>query len=222
MKNKGYLLVFFGLSLVYLILTLVESKFLLPFIKPWLIPALLLWVVMEKVSSKALITALFFSFLGDVLLIFEQQSFFIFGLSAFLITQVFYTYIFSKKIKLNFKIIGVFLPFLASYMTLFLFLIWNGLKDLKIPVIVYALIISMMLLMALARFRSHKNLGNAQIAFGALLFVVSDSLLAFKMFQSHFNTDSFWIMLTYLAAQYLIANGIRVDEQLKTFSQSHN
>jgi len=222
MKNRGYLIGFLILSMVYLILILSSNQSALPFIKPLLIPALMIWVIMEKVSSRALLSALFFSLLGDVLLIFDHSSYFIAGLSSFLVTQLIYTYIFSRDLKLSFKTIGVFLPFLASYLTFFLFFIWNGLGELKIPVIIYATVITTMLLMALARFRSHKNPGNAQIAFGALLFVISDSLLAYKMFQSGLVTDSFWIMLTYLAAQFFIANGIRVSEELKTFYPTHN
>jgi uncharacterized membrane protein YhhN len=125
-------------------------------------------------------------------------------------------------LKFSFKNIGVFLPYLTAYLIVLLFFIWNELGNHTIPVIVYAVVITNMRLMALTRFRNQKNTGNAQIVIGALLFITSDSLLAFQMFRSGFITDSFWIMLTYLAVQLFIANGIRVSEQFKTISPKHS
>lgn len=52
--------------------------------------------------------------------------------------------------------------------------------------------------------------GTALTALGALLFVTSDTILAFRTFTPHLHDDiwTFYVMATYLAAQALIAMGI--------------
>ena len=50
--------------------------------------------------------------------------------------------------------------------------------------------------------------GNLYVFFGAIAFVISDSILAINKFYAPFEKSSFFIMLTYLVAQYLIVVGI--------------
>ncbi|MNR13000.1 YhhN-like protein [compost metagenome] len=83
-----------------------------------------------------------------------------------------------------------------------------SLGDLKIPVIVYASVISIMLLFAFNGFLVWKNPGNKYIFVGAIVFVISDSILAINKFYAPVERSSFFIMLTYLVAQYLIVVGI--------------
>jgi uncharacterized membrane protein YhhN len=83
-----------------------------------------------------------------------------------------------------------------------------ALGDLKIPVIVYASVISVMLLFAYNGLLIWKKPANQYVFFGALFFVVSDSILAINKFHMPIQKSSFIIMLTYLVAQYLIVKGI--------------
>jgi len=59
----------------------------------------------------------------------------------------------------------------------------------------------------------HKAYGM-YVVFGAILFVISDSILAIRKFKMPVAQGDFLIMLTYLAAQFLITWGI-----LKTMDQ---
>ena len=82
------------------------------------------------------------------------------------------------------------------------------LGNLLLPVFVYAMTISIMLLFALKGFMNWHKPANSYILIGAIIFVASDSILAFDKFYAPIQYSSFFIMITYLTAQYLIVMGI--------------
>lgn len=86
-------------------------------------------------------------------------------------------------------------------------LLYPTLRDLKIPVIVYAGVLTSMLLVAAHSFNWQTNIGKWVIA-GAFLFVASDSLLAINKFYQPFNNAGLAIMATYGLAQLFIVIGL--------------
>ena len=181
-------------------------------VKPLIIPALAFYFFFSIRQRNRLVLllfmALFFSWAGDVILIFEAVNpiYFMLGLVAFLLAHITYTFIFNKSSK-DFK------PRIFTYSTGFLLIIfgalmvllmWPGLGELKIPVAVYTLIIMMMGLSALFR----KAAGASMVLIGAMLFITSDSLLALNKFYEAFSGADFWVMLTYILAQYFIVSGM--------------
>jgi uncharacterized membrane protein YhhN len=81
------------------------------------------------------------------------------------------------------------------------------LGSMKIPVSVYGVVISFMLMLALHMIFS-KNKRSAQLLIGgAVFFIVSDSLLAMNKFYSPFDAAGILIMLTYGLAQMLLVLG---------------
>ena len=178
-------------------------------LKPFLVPALLLFYLgpPRRSLNRTLLGAIGFSTLGDLLLIFDGRSFFILGLLSFLLAHLFYIWIFrqkSKAITLDVKnsLLGIIM--LVYYVALMSYL-WPHLGDMRIPVMVYGLVISAMLWMAALLVK--KSWGWL-IAIGASLFVVSDSLLSVRLFVHTFDYDAFWVMLTYLSAQLCIVYGL--------------
>ncbi|NJM25768.1 MAG: lysoplasmalogenase [Bacteroidia bacterium] len=79
---------------------------------------------------------------------------------------------------------------------------------LKIPVVIYALVLVTMVLSALYRFGKTTTLSFWLVLGGALLFMTSDSLLAINKFIAPLPMAGFWIMLTYGAAQWCIVVGL--------------
>ena len=80
----------------------------------------------------------------------------------------------------------------------------------KIPVLLYALVLTVMVLQALFRY-GHTNTPSFWFVFlGALLFMVSDSLIAVNKFLSPFGLAGLSITATYILAQFLIASGLRL------------
>ena len=183
--------------------------------KPLLIPALMLLLVFTPTTAPRkylLLTGLFFSWLGDMFLLFEDKNslFFIFGLVCFLTTHIFYIIYFLKiqsaAVSLL-KKLPVLILLVIGYGSTLVWLLFSHLGDLKIPVMVYAAVICTMLLCSLHIFNKVNKPANIWYLSGAALFVASDSLLAINKFYQPFAFAGVFIMLTYCAAQYFIVNG---------------
>lgn len=218
MKNELFLKSYIGLSILYLLIVLLGHEPIAWFIKPFLIPFLILGVYFSAnfSSKKFLLTALTFSWIGDVILLFADRDelFFISGLIAFLISHLVYIITFSKQLKMrsrkNNAVFWIGVTVIIAYLLIMLALLLPSLGDLKIPVFVYALVISTMLLFAFKGFLIWKEPANWYILLGAIIFVSSDSILAFDKFYvgASIMQAPFLIMVTYLLAQYLIVKGI--------------
>lgn len=153
----------------------------------------------------AILVGLLFSLIGDVFLI-VPQTYFIFGLVSFLFAHIFYATAFFKAGEGEFKVAS-----LAAFLIGLLILALNyaGVPDaLKIPVIVYAGAISLMLCFALNFYLTKKTPKALFALSGAFLFVVSDSILAFNRFTYEFFYAKLFILATYFTAQWLIARSV--------------
>lgn len=186
------------------------------FTKPLLMPLLMLAFTMEAGvngrSQRHLLVALFFSWLGDVFLLFEQRNgiFFILGLSSFLTAHIIYIIYFSgipSDKSSYFRKRPVMFLAVVAYVIELLYLLWPGLGALKLPVLVYALVIGSMLCMALWQYGRLRDRTALLFILGALLFVLSDSILALDRFRGHHAWSGVLVMTTYVAAQVLIALG---------------
>lgn len=183
--------------------------------KPLLVPvlAILLFFSTTVAPRKYLIvTGLFFSWLGDMFLLFEEKNslFFIFGLVCFLTTHVCYIIYFIKIQSANFSLLKkqpVLLILVIGYGITLVWFLYPYLKELKIPVMVYAAVICTMLLCSLHVFLKVNRPANILYVAGAAFFVLSDSLLAINKFYQPVAFAGVFIMLTYCAAQYFIVKG---------------
>ena len=183
--------------------------------KPFLVPVLIAFFILQTKSishsaKKFVVLALVFSWLGDLLLMFETRSsnFFIFGLIAFLLAHLFYTYYFIKSAEENGVKMKWWLgiPILAYY-AVFMFILYPHLAGMLWPVRIYGLVISFMLLTALNFLNIKTKPAGNLITTGASLFVLSDSLLAINKFYISLDHAGIYIMLTYGLAQLLITTG---------------
>ena len=191
-----------------------------PMIRYWTkpIPILLLIAALLKVRrpkfSNWYLIGLVGSLLGDISLLFQNETpiLFIIGLLFFLSAHI--LYITSFQTILNDSILPLFksIPTLffsgmfLLYAIVFYYTIYPTLGDMKIPVAIYIIVILSMLIRAyLLNVQLHKaNL----IFFGAVFFVISDSILAFNKFFLPIPHASLLIMGTYYLAQILIFLGI--------------
>jgi uncharacterized membrane protein YhhN len=181
-------------------------------------------VVKDKynIFHRLMMIGFFFSWLGDVLLQLSNgkkefglasEDFFMLGLVAFLLTQVFYTIAFSTAKGKNtiFKTRIYQLILVIGYGALLLWLLYNKLvtpvANYRIPVIVYTVVILAMLASALNRYGKVNGVSYMLVSIGALLFVASDSMIAINRFLEKFDFARILIMSTYITAQYLIAIG---------------
>jgi uncharacterized membrane protein YhhN len=161
--------------------------------------ALAIWQSsLSNFYAQAVTVALFFSLIGDVLLIYDK--FFLFGLVSFLLAHLCYIAAFWHT---PFSVLAV-LPF-AFYILLFLGVLWNSLGQMKIPVIIYAVVIALMGWLAVSRFTIQNQTPALLSMIGALFFIASDSVLAYDRFKQQFHSARLLVLSTYFFAQLLIA-----------------
>ena len=216
MRNAVFFKIYIVFSILYLIVLFTGHENLDLYLKPALIPLLGFGVYFHPkfLSRRILLNALIFSWIGDVILIFADiaEIYFILGLVSFLIAHITYCVLFNKQIigeiQINKVLFGLGSLVIAFYLTAIILVLMPNLGDLKIPVIVYAAVISTMLLFAFNGYLIWKKPGALYIFLGAITFVISDSILAFDKFNAPIEKSSFFIMLSYLVAQYLIVVGI--------------
>lgn len=205
---KNSFIAFILVSAVYLICSLLYLDDASFFIKSFLLIPLMIAAFKAPVffNKKWLFYALTFSWLGDILLlfVFKDSLFFILGLVAFLIAHIFYVILFLKELKKKnrkFHIKQPGLTLIVLYIIAFYAFLGPGLGDMKIPVIVYALVIGFMLYIAYLLYPHWTKPSALFLLTGALSFVISDSLLAVNKFYAPFPNAGFFIMITYLYAQ---------------------
>ena len=154
--------------------------------------------------------ALFFSWLGDILLMFQEKDplFFLLGLSSFLSAHIFYI-IFFHRVRIKEKVKGNpwLLLIVAIYYVGLITLLSPYLGEMKMPVLIYGIVISLMFMLAMHMLSvSYKPAGQWMMA-GALLFVITDSTLAINKFYQGFEIAGAVIMVTYGLAQLFITEG---------------
>lgn len=212
------------------------------FTKPLLMVLLIAFYVQRAAKPlsgihKLMITAFAFSWVGDVALMFvpnnesdtvlmgiaKNPNYFLVGLVGFLITHVLYTVAFSKVAlqsaeALLPKKLWVFIP-LAVYMVALLSMLVPAInsneltKPFLIPVLVYSSAIATMVVFAINRFKRVNDSSFAMVFGGALLFMISDSIIAINKFMHPFQTAGIFIMVLYIAGQYFIAKGMLAQDR---------
>lgn len=227
-KHQGFNIGFGILFLVQLIVVADSEILPIPyihyFVKPLitlsLFGVLLFHTGLRGRFSKRVGIGLIFGLAGDVFLMFDEHNelFFTAGLAAFLIGHLFYASAFYLDYNVNkgvYKkhsknaIIGY-----TFFSVLFCAGLWSYLGSMKIPVIIYAVVISLMGVMAVNRFGRVNTLSFRLTFIGSLLFVLSDSILAINRFVYSFPFSGVIIMATYMAAQYLITMG-NIERKMK-------
>jgi uncharacterized membrane protein YhhN len=221
MKNQQrfYGLIYLLIALADLLLICFNQNELRWFTKPLLMPVLMFLVYSNRSAIPLytwVLAALTLSWAGDVLL--QLKNMFIPGLVSFLLAHLCYIIYFinikrSKKGWLQQQPIIV-LPALL-YIIIFLWLLYPYLGVLKIPVTIYGITISTMMLMCINNKQKVNSTAFLLFFSGALLFVISDSILAVHLFAYSSGLLGFCVMLTYAAAQYLLVKGsMHVTEHL--------
>lgn len=206
-------------SVLFLIITLlhlygrVYNEMLAFVTKPLLMVSLaVVYLTSVKKPSFWFVSALFFSFWGDVFLLFNEK-FFLYGLASFLLAHILYIKILSSDLKqISFvKIITTSIPFIFAFGSV-VYLIRDSVGEMLIPVIIYGIIISTFGVITLLNFLHTKSTENLWLFLGATIFIVSDSLIAINKFYEAREIYGISIMITYIVAQYLICKAMIVKD----------
>jgi uncharacterized membrane protein YhhN len=179
-----------------------ENSLLQYILKPLTMLAIILIAYFNSATlptfyQQMIIVGLIFSTIGDVLLIDSRR--FTQGLLSFLAAHI--CFIIAFYSTPNLLSLGFYIVYVAG----FLKVLWKHLDKLKLPVIVYSLALAAMSWLALSKTIEHHNHHTFHAFIGSVLFVASDSLLAFAKFKSSFRFAEVLILSTYFLAQWFIA-----------------
>ncbi|MEP6675165.1 MAG: lysoplasmalogenase [Ferruginibacter sp.] len=209
------MILFWILTGIDIIAIACSSTWIPDIVKPLLMPVLISSLLQLRPNSSnrnLMLVGLFFSWAGDILLLFEKNGaiFFILGLVCFLLTHILYIIYFLKLRSSAVSLLRKYpwlILLICLYSVCLVAVLFPHLKEMKLPVMVYAAVISIMLVCSLHAFKKVNRSAGLYFVSGALLFVISDSLLAVNKFYQPFIFAGILIMLTYCAAQFLIVKG---------------
>ncbi|MBT8766801.1 lysoplasmalogenase [Metapseudomonas boanensis] len=181
--------------------------------KPVPVLAMLYWLRGAPAGAyrRWITLGLALSLVGDVLLAWPTDQF-VFGLGAFLLAHLAYLYAYLGTCRRLSP-----LPLIVSIAVgggMFGLLASRDLGPLLVPVACYSLAISTMLWRALARLGTGLDRQSVVLAAaGAILFVLSDSLIGINRFVSPFGGASYAIILTYWLGQWAIAASVMAQSE---------
>ncbi|WSK73733.1 lysoplasmalogenase [Streptomyces sp. NBC_01276] len=169
--------------------------------KPLLMPLLVAHVVTRR-APRLLIAALLFGWGGDLALLFDAEPAFLVGMGSFAAGHVCYLVLFGRG-RTSPALGGAYALALVGTVAL----LWGDLPaGLRVPVAGYSLLLTAM------AYRSSAPGRTAGI--GGALFLLSDTLIATGVAEwPQPPRPDFWIMATYLVAQYLLAVGTTAPAQ---------
>ena len=158
-----------------------------------------------SVYSYLIISGLVLSLIGDIYLMLPSDKF-VHGLVSFLIAHIFYIVAFGWGFGPYFEII--YLIPAAIYTLVFLWILLPKTGKMKLPVLVYALVLMIFLWQATGRYYYLAETTALYTFAGAVLFVISDSILAYGRFVKNYKLSPLLIHITYWGAQVAIALSI--------------
>lgn len=207
-----FLFLFFGVSFLDLMFVYKELFKRRLYTKPFIIPFLILFYLMSfKEINIFLLFALIFSFLGDLFLLWENsKKFFILGLFSFLFSHIFFfiTFFISSSFFNNVLLfIYLFIiPYLIYGLSFYKFL-KPEIEKFKIFILIYILSLIIMSFSTIPRFY-FVSINKFLFPFiGSILFIISDSLFALRIFKKIIKKNNIFIMLTYILSILLIILG---------------
>ncbi len=176
--------------------------------KPLTMVFILLIAILGQVSlpfyKYMIIAGLIFSLAGDIFLMLPTDRF-VAGLVAFLLAHLFYSAAFASEISV--LIWWPLIPFVIYGIAIYIILA-SSLGKLRLPVLIYVAVILIMAWLAWERLIQTGQTGALLAAIGAILFIISDTILAIDRFRGTFKLSRASNLITYFAAQLLIAGSI--------------
>ncbi|MFD2580939.1 lysoplasmalogenase [Pedobacter vanadiisoli] len=217
MKTRLYSFIFLLVFVVQLYAEYAKNIELSNLSRPLITVVLLVWLYLSTNLKgrfhKRIFAGLIFAWAGDMLLMLQngRTGFFIFALVAFLVCHIFYIRAFMLDHKSNpshktpyfLWIVGAFAIFCSGLF----FYLQPHLGPMQFPVLMYAIVITVMAIMAVNRYGKVNIFSFKLILYGALSFLLSDSVLAIDKFVQPISYSGVLLMAAYMTAQYLIVYG---------------
>ena len=183
--------------------------------KPFWVPVITaVYLLITDDINPFILTALFFGYVGDLLLMKPRRSWFVAGAVSFLIGHLFYIYVFISQaggitVFSSHPLICLLmlLPYII-YAVILKKILGKNVSSIFIAAVSY---VGVLLLMSYASFLRVWNVSRFQFAMtyaGSILFIISDSLIAVRNFKRKFRGIGRLIVFTYITAQLMIVIGL--------------
>jgi uncharacterized membrane protein YhhN len=201
--QKTWLYIFGAFSVLFISLLPLEpypGNFVIKAI-PALSLAVLAFIAVSGSRGKLLFTALMFCAAADIALELAGGKYFVAGLGLFLVAHIFFIITFSRDFKFQKSKVPV-IVLLAVYSIMMAFVMTPSLQEMAIPVYIYMTAITLM-----GIFASLRAARNDFTLYGAIAFIVSDSIIAINKFMMSAPAADYIIMITYYLALFLIVFG---------------
>jgi uncharacterized membrane protein YhhN len=219
MKTIILSVLYFLIGIAYIMLEPHTSFYTGLAIKILIVPVLIIIFLLNLRQNMnrlcgIMLAGLFFSWAGDVSLAYS----FIPGLICFLTAHIMYltAFFLTPGENVIFHDCKWLLIPVIFYGTGLIWFLYADLNEMRIPVILYTLVILTMLSAAINRKKKVNRLSYWLVLAGAVLFLISDSAIAIDKFSFTFKSSTLVIMSTYVTAQYLITLGFTRQIREKT------
>lgn len=222
------ILLFWINALIHVFSIILDLNLLMLITKPLIMPLLAGMFffktrdVVKQVPVSYLYLAMLFSLFGDILLMFMDQGeiYFITGLVAFLFAQVLYaiTYMHYRYKGSNVPGWGIRMIYLftvLAYTVILSISLLPYLGEMLLPVTLYTLTILAMVIMAIFRQNRTSTLSFYLVFAGAVIFLLSDSIIAINKFMVPVFYERLLVISTYMLAQFLITSGLAEHVNLR-------
>lgn len=181
-----------------------------------LMPALIVLVFLSREPKRhstgfiiLLVLSLLFSWAGDIFLLGKTGDFFLAGLGSFAVAHICYIILLSVKVDRTWrKRWWRMLPLWLYFGILMYFLVPAIVENEEHHPFLYPVLFYSLLLMSMGKAALLRNSFCAWTWLGAILFIISDSMIAWNMFVGSIPLASVLIMFTYISAQLLIVKGL--------------
>lgn len=174
------------------------------------VPAVLLSILslmsVPGLPGRLLFVAFLFCAAGDVALALEGGQLFMIGLVFFLVAQALFIAAFSRNLMMRRSRLPVVIS-LVIYGGVMAFILKPSLNELLIPVFFYIAVIT-----AMGVFATLRAARSKLVLYGALSFIISDSLIAINRFTVSIPASDYVVMISYYLALVLIAYGYVRDQ----------
>ena len=223
-----FILLFWINALIHVFSIILDHNQLILITKPLIMPILAGMFffktidVERQVPVSYVYLAMLFSFFGDVLLMFMDQGeiYFITGLTAFLFAQVLYTITYRHYRYKGSNVSGwgirmIYSFIVIAYTIILCISLFPHLGEMLLPVTLYTLTIFGMVIMAIFRQNRTSTLSFYLVFSGAVIFLLSDSIIAINKFMVSVYYERILVIITYMIAQFLITTGLAEHVNLR-------
>lgn len=212
MIQNIFFILFWMFGLLNVIFNYTGKKIGIGITKPFILPCLLVFYIFSAEEiSWFLAAALFFSFLGDFLLMFKGVRTFVAGGISFMVAHVLFVVAYIPEI--NFASVPVYVSiltflFYSGVAVFFYTQVREGAKGfLKYGVLIYLLVNATMNWFSCLRLIGNPCGATIVSFIGAALFLTSDIFLFYGRFKEKKKQAARTVMPTYIVGEFLIVLG---------------